>query len=399
MCGLFGGMSKSLTDGEISIIVQLGIVSALRGTDSTGVCIGTKQKGRQNYYVHKDTLSSAEFLNFNPVAKNLEKSNAFLVMGHCRYATSGAVSVDNAHPFKYDHIVGCHNGTIPDLRDWKSDRSDSSILIEKIAEQGIKKPLQDVKKGSYALSLVDTKTNKLYFTRNIERPLWFMTNSSETSIFWASEKDMLDFIRVRVGTARFKDPFTITSHSLLSFDLSAKSGNIKAEIEQEATKPQVEKSFLPSTGGSALIPFVKEKSHSHTTQGTSAFSALKAKDDKTASLPPWDASDWEKALAEHDAEVEAEKASIRDAKKRKKDADGEVYYKGYNGIFFGLQFAEKALERGCANCGTVNEAHDKSHWFSKTDYFCQDCLDSDFVTQLSPQVFPSSLEKKHIQVK
>ena len=68
------------------------------------------------------------------------------VVGHNRYSTRGAATTENAHPFIYGDIIGCHNGVItaPDNYD-----VDSEYLFDllNVAENDYQAALDDV--GGY----------------------------------------------------------------------------------------------------------------------------------------------------------------------------------------------------------------------------------------------------------
>jgi len=107
MCGLFGWSlsEKALEDIELhTLAAVLAFNAERRGDDSWGVASWvTKELPtiRKNIGSIKKTCKIRSFLAPN-------------VLGHTRKATTGAITVENAHPFHIGRIIGAHNGFVFD---------------------------------------------------------------------------------------------------------------------------------------------------------------------------------------------------------------------------------------------------------------------------------------------
>lgn len=133
MCGILG-FSKSTTTTDV-MFPTLAIAMAQRGTDSWGVTDGET--------IHKDLGCIVETYH-----ENFLDAPTY----HTRAASVGAVTRDNAHPFKVEcaatglTVVGVHNGHLSNWSEVKrkynrSGDVDSYQIFAQIAEQ---KPLSEI---------------------------------------------------------------------------------------------------------------------------------------------------------------------------------------------------------------------------------------------------------------
>lgn len=142
MCGIFGCVLK---EGNVAPIIHQGLKRLeYRGYDSAGQV--TIQKGK--IYLKKDKGKINEIhdrLDFDDMPGNIG-------IGHTRWATHGAPSQENAHPFVdcKGEIAIAHNGIIENFSELKEEllgkgheftsRTDSEVIVHLI-EENMKKGL------------------------------------------------------------------------------------------------------------------------------------------------------------------------------------------------------------------------------------------------------------------
>lgn len=203
MCGLFGIAGNGIVKDDLKVFYELGIVSQLRGTDSSGYF----EVNSRHYRPHttEKLLASAHDFTFfswkhleSDQAKGdkkiLNNLSANVIMGHVRKATVGDINGINAMPFSVEDIVFSHNGTIllKKYHEKSPELSDSYLFSRDVAARGLTPVLDEVRDhGSYAIVMYSRKTKKLYFTRNPDRTLWFAVNQKRNVLYWASERWML----------------------------------------------------------------------------------------------------------------------------------------------------------------------------------------------------------------
>lgn len=190
-------MAGIITPAYEKMMQQLLIVDSLRGTDSTGIAVVNNQGFVR---VAKALGGPQDLFDTNQYTKALQGQNC-VIIGHNRYATQGAVSRKNAHPFEFDALVGAHNGTLTykhNLLNAKDYAVDSENLFHHIAEKGVEDALSKVG-GAWALVWWDKVGSTLNFLRNKERPLFYCYDEEGDAIFWASEYWMLSGVLSRNG--------------------------------------------------------------------------------------------------------------------------------------------------------------------------------------------------------
>lgn len=175
MCGIIGLISRTpsgLFSKDLELFEQMLVINTIRGKDSTGAftLFRNKQVRAIKLASHPFHLfRAAEWMTFRQDAINRGR----FVIGHNRAATRGGVKNENAHPFVENNIILVHNGTL-----WDDGASvtkqevevDSHAIAHALAERDAKEVLPDIN-GAFALIWYDTKKEKLYATRNKDRPL------------------------------------------------------------------------------------------------------------------------------------------------------------------------------------------------------------------------------------
>lgn len=116
------------------------------------------------------------------------------LVGHNRYATTGAKDTASAHPFEVGNITLIHNGTLrtfnlPEFKE-KEYKVDSHAVCAAINRIGIKETLKGFT-GAYVLVYYDKKAKTLNLIRNWERPLYIGTCKKDKVVAFASEEHLL----------------------------------------------------------------------------------------------------------------------------------------------------------------------------------------------------------------
>lgn len=174
ICGIVGLIARrpaGFNFAAADLYEDMLLVDTLRGKDSTGVFTRFRN-GDVRIIKHGshplNLFRTKEWTDF----RNQMIQRSKFVIGHNRAATRGTVNTDNAHPFVEDKIILVHNGTIRNesqLSDVKTD-VDSHAIAHALAKSSYAEVLPKIE-GAFALVWYDTEADRLYVSRNEERPM------------------------------------------------------------------------------------------------------------------------------------------------------------------------------------------------------------------------------------
>lgn len=215
MCGIVGGMSSTLSLGELSKIKGLMIMSCFRGMFGSGSMVVVPNKKHLQILTHKTELCAAELMCDEDFLGAISKSPK-IVVTHARAPTKGSNDLEFVHPHRTKHITGVHNGTMHRVMDKTvgADESDSGAIFAAIAEHGVEQFIKE-SRGAYSLVWLDAKDGTLNFLRNDQRPMVMASigwgaGTSVSTMYFASELSQLHYVLARDGvkldTVKFESP-------------------------------------------------------------------------------------------------------------------------------------------------------------------------------------------------
>ena len=237
MCGMVGFLNYDpLADpARRKWLTQAIYVDELRGSDSTGLALLPRPQIKPDaplpaMKIYKKALPASDFLQLtNTGGLTNGADTCTLAMGHNRAATQGDKSNDNyAHPFQSDHITMMHNGTLRTRNGLDHyhvvDSASVCIQLANTEPEAYPELLSELD-GAFALVWFNSKTNKMYFARNDERPLVMGRGWGNMTLFYASEGWMISSILPRISDKAldviegYYDTFDLPVNELWEYDI------------------------------------------------------------------------------------------------------------------------------------------------------------------------------------
>ncbi len=183
MCGIFGNITKTVNQLDVSAFNILGIFNIERGKNSCGITYdGEIFHGLDNDKIYSDFIKK----------RSIKPKKSPILFGHTRAASPGnIVNEYNAHPFGFGtykegfEFIGVHNGTLRNHRElarkynidlteevtqvnnnhsWKKDRDkiDSEILLEILYKTKSYSVLNEYIGGAALIWTWPEEPNKVY---------------------------------------------------------------------------------------------------------------------------------------------------------------------------------------------------------------------------------------------
>jgi hypothetical protein len=201
MCGIIGMISRrpqGFSYKDMDLYETMLVINTIRGKDSTGVFTRFRNGDVRVIKHGSNPFNMFRTNEWRDFKQQVIQRGKF-VIGHNRAATRGIVNTDNAHPFVEDNIILVHNGTLRDESNLTSEKTDvdSHAIAHAFKGKSYAEVLPEIN-GAFALVWYDTNTDRLYATRNEERPLNLVV--SEGIYFLSSEAWVAGIPAARDGT-------------------------------------------------------------------------------------------------------------------------------------------------------------------------------------------------------
>ncbi len=243
MCGIYG-IAKSPTPYTKrqhklvkKVLREIAVDSQTRGSHSSGIAkVGASTR------IYKSLLPSEKFVDskeYNDAVKSL-LDTSYILLGHTRFATEGAIVKSNAHPFRVGDVVGAHNGCVYNIKEMQSklDKQcpvDSQLIFKSIdSNDNIQDAVKDFD-SDFALSFVKKNPMVLYLCRETNRPLHVAYIPELKTLFYASESSFIDDALAMHNIKA--DVYSLNKNTLYAFDTS-KFDDIKTNVEKTLFKYQ-----------------------------------------------------------------------------------------------------------------------------------------------------------------
>lgn len=411
--GIAGDCSNTWKDN----FQELLIIDQLRGSHSTGVAVIKRGEESETLVVKRP--GPPQEIMVLPEYKSAMNQAAKCVIGHNRYATKGARTTENAHPFDFTGVVGAHNGTldswaIRDLHDSVKFDTDSEAIFAHIDKFGLKDALSKMA-GAWALTWFDKFENTINFLRNDRRPLFYTYSKDHCTLLWASEYEFLEMVCKRHGIHKGMDGeqiFIVEPDIHYSWKIPEYFNDkfeFPDQIEAKSTR-----SFQSSSQGSHAGSYGRPwgeyldgdwvEYHAATNYNSSATSSSTTTGEpgKTLLVPSKRSDLFDKRNSSNSASSNVVPFDLpsQKAQRHLQRVDTKKFrqpYKDEKGRVLNRKEFNRLISQGCLLCGdSMSEWNDFVHILpkdmtGKNQFLCEQCYNEDDALEIVHQLMSESI--------
>lgn len=208
------------------IISGLALAMQTRGTHSTGIGYVCKDDS----YIYKMDTNAYEFIQQEKYHKAFGK-NPSTMIGHTRWATQGAITAENAHPFRKGKIIGSHNGHVTNFRTAVEENIevDSEAIFILLNKEKTYKEAFEQLRGMFAITWFDIENPHTLNMVRDGNPLFLVKIKELDTLFWCSEVEALQAIIETTVSSKGRKFYEIKEDTVYSFDenLEVKKQSVK----------------------------------------------------------------------------------------------------------------------------------------------------------------------------
>lgn len=363
MCGIVG-LAGTIHNNEKDAFHDMLIFSQVRGPHSTGVA-SVSRGNDQEVRVAKVLGRPDMLIDYDKRWDNVVGFGKRMILGHNRFATVGKINAKCAHPYNFENIVGCHNGTIPEyrLRNMKEDYTKYGTDSEAVLANIDKFPLQEVMRdlsGAWAFVWYDRRDDTLNMYRNDDRYLCYVYDESRKTIFWASERGFIEAAcarnKIKIGTV-----WEVAPHQHIRWKIPEANSQFDKARQVKILSNQWEQA-----AGTVFNSFGKEVPAHQQANASQIINLSDLRKDKEHQSSPF------KTVKDFESHQNLQNLDGQGYLKKGRDRQ---FYRGFRGDLLPKAEFERLTKDGCCWCDASSTWGQPVRFLNKDTHLCLECND------------------------